>query len=144
MENIYYVEALAVEEKTETDLIKEYEIYKIKYEREITYEKFLETKKNWHEDKYYIEGFTSSYHETLEEAKEYVIENIGDINEAGSYEYAAVVEAPLSVSYYNSYQTKKSFILYKYNHDKNKYEEIPQTEEVCKYILEALSGLFNF
>ena len=141
---IYYVTAIDVDEITEEMLQKEYKIHLLKYDRQIDYEKFLKFKKDWHEDKYNISSFISSYHLEKEEAIEYAKKNIGDINESGSYPYAAVVSAPIGYSYYNTCQNKEeNFIFYKYNHSTKKYEEIDKENEVYNYLLEHVWGMIS-
>lgn len=129
-EFIYYVEAVDIDEKTEEDLKKEYEIHKIKYNENMTYEEFIRFKKGWKEDKFTISSFISSYHLSKEEALEYAKRNIGDINEAGAYPYAVVVTAPVGMTYYNSCQNKnEDFIILKYNREKDEYEELEEGEK---------------
>lgn len=127
--SIYYVSAISLHKLTEKDLRLKYEIYKLKFNREFPYEKYLANLKTFKEDKYNISDFISSYHDTKEEAIEYVVENIGDINEAGSYEYASVSKAELGRCYFNSCNSITDYILYKYNHDIDKYEELDKNSE---------------
>lgn len=145
---IYYVEAIDIDEKTEDDLKKEYEIHKIKYNKNISYDEFIRFKKGWRDDKYSISSFISSYHLTKEEALEYAKRNIGDINEAGAYPYVAVVTAPTGISYYNSCQNKdEDFIILKYNREKDEYEEICENDkksDLYSALVSAVWGMISF
>lgn len=141
MGEIYYVSAIYADKLTEEDLKKKYEIHKLKYNKDITYEKFLDFLKDFKEDEYNIGSFISSYHLTKEEAIEYATKNIGDINEAGCYQYAGVSKAPTGLSYYNSGQNpKEDFIIYKYNREKDEYEELDKKEKEYDLILHHLWG----
>lgn len=146
MENIYYVQAISLQELTEELLNKEYEIHKIKYNQpKLTKEQFLKFMEDWHQSKYDIDSFISSYHETLEEAKEYAQRNIGDINEAGCYNYAAVCKAPLGLTYYNTGQNaKEDFILYKYDRESHSYKELAKDVPEYKSLLEHVWGMISF
>ena len=144
---IYYVAAIDIAEITANDLKKEYEIHKIRYnktEDDLSYKKFLQFMASWKHDKYSVSSFISSYHLTKEEALEYAINNIGDINEAGAYPYAGVVQAPVVCSYYNTEQNpNEDFIILKYNFEIRKYEIIDSTCPEYKYILQHLWGMIS-
>ena len=131
IECVYVVRAIYVDEITEEKNKKEYEIYKLKYPgwKEKTYEDFLEFQKGWKKDKWDIGGFDSSYHMTKEEAIEYATKNIGDINEAGCYMYAAVCPLPLGVAYYNTDIDRNEILLFKYCNEKDEYEPLNIEEE---------------
>lgn len=135
---IYYVMAIDVDEITKEMLYTQYLIHLFKYhDKKMSFEKFLKFKKDWHEDKYNISSFISSYHLDKDEAIEYAEKNVGDINESGSYEYAAVVSAPIGCSYYNTCQDKENdFIFFKYNHESKSYERIDNTNKLYKRLLE--------
>ena len=106
---IYYVSAISLEEITEEKMKHLYEIHKVKYNKpNLSYEDFIEFKKSWKEDEYIIDSFISSYHLSKEEAIQYAIENIGDINECGSYPYAGVSTAYIGHAYHNACQNKNN------------------------------------
>lgn len=138
---IFYVSAISLEKITEENLKKKYEIYKIKYDKNISYERYIQMAKSWGETKYNIDSFISSYHTSEEEATEYAVENIGDINEAGCYEYVGITDAPIGVSYYNTYiNSEKDIRIFKYDREKDKYnpflkEDDPEIYEYIKYHL---------
>ena len=143
-DKIYYVEAISLQEKSQEMLKKEYEIHKIKYKEDITYEQFIKFLKDWHDYQYSIDSFISSYHVTLEEAKEYAKNNVGDINEAGCYNYCAVISAPIGISYYNTEQIKEDFIIYKYNNVSKSYEELSSTEKEYNKLIEHVWQMISF
>jgi len=144
IEDIYMVYPVNICEKTNEMLIKEYKIYLIKTnktEEEYSFEQFCNYLENWKQKKYSIDYFISSFHVDIEEAKKYVINNIGDINEAGCYEYACISKAPIGVSYYNSEQNVNTdFIVYKYNPEKKEYIELERDNEIFKEIAKYIWG----
>ena len=132
---IYYVLAIDFEKKNEDILKENYESFVKRYKCEgYTYEDYLNKLELEGNKDFSISSFISSYHLNKDRAIEYATNNIGDINEAGSYNYVAVVSAPIDISYYNSNQNKdKDFELFKYDKendvyvplDKNSWEYLP-------------------
>ena len=136
---IYQVTAISCEPKAEEILQHEFKIYKIRYNKpDLTMEDYVNYLKRWNNDKYSINGFISSYHLDEERAVSYVENNIGDINEAGVYDYAAVSAIVVDAAYYNSEQDiEKDITIYKYNHETDKYEKLTNAPELIhlkKYI----------
>lgn len=128
MDKVYFVHAVSCEAMTEDVLKLEHKINNIRYNRNDTYEKYLNFAKSWGNDKYVTSSFLSSIHTTLEEAQEYAINNAGDINECGSYGYCVVSSAKCGVTYYNSEQNPDDdFWLYKYNYNTNQYEPLDKS-----------------
>ena len=136
-QKIYYVSPISLDKITEDDIKKQFEIYKIKYNKKISYERYLEMAKSYGETKYSISSFYSSFHLDLDEAKEYATKNIGDINEAGCYKYVGVVGVPVGATYYNTYiNPDEDIFVYKYNRDKDEY--FPFTKDDDSEIFEYL------
>ena len=133
MDKIYYVEAYSIEEIDEEYIKKSLEMERVKHGPNWKmsldeYKKFLHS---WGKDKYTFSGEIISFHETKEEAIEAAVNNYGDINEAGCFEYAAVVGAPLGTAYYEtSVNPKEDIFVFKFNHDIGKYEEISKDNEL--------------
>lgn len=141
MSNIYIVNAISVTEYKEEDLKRKHTAHNCLNERQLTYEEYLKFLKNWKEDTYSISSFISSFHLEYEKAKEYAENNLGDINEAGCYNYAAIIKAPMDCFYYNSYQNPKTdFELYKYNSETKKYELLDKSAKEYNYIINHLWG----
>lgn len=141
MEKIYITHAISLENKTEESLKKEYEIKCLKYNKKFDWNCFLKILKQTYEDKYSIGGFISGFYNKKEEATYAIVNNIGDINEAGCYPYAAVCTADIGVAYYDSYQNiETDFDIYEYNFDSKKYEPLNKEADEYKAILHYIWG----
>ena len=144
MDKFYCVSAISLTKITEEKLKEMYEIHKIKYKKEISFEHFLKFQKDFKEDKYLIDSFVSSYHSEKEKAIQYAVNNIGDINEAGCYNYAGVSTLYTDIAYYNTEQNpKEDFIIYKYCREDNMYHELDKSAPEYKYILSHLWGFVS-
>ena len=132
-EKIYIVMPILLKEKTKEDLEKEYRHFLFKLnlkEEEHSFEKFISKNLSKGEKKFYINSFISSYHLTLEKAKLYAQQNVGDINEAGCYNYVCVCTADTDCTYYNTYQNlNEDFIVYKFDFVTDEYVPVEETEE---------------
>ena len=74
----------------------------------------------------------------------YIKENIGDINECGSYEYAALVSAEIDVSYYECNQTKEEdVILFKFDNETKSYVELEKTADEYFYLQKYVLHIFG-
>lgn len=144
MEKIWYVEAIGAEKVTEEKLRKDFEIAKIKHNwdsSKVDFEEFKRLKHSWGEDLYYFDRWISSFHKTKEDAIEFATQNIGDINEAGAYNYVAVVGAPMDSTYYNTYIKYEDVLIYKYDRESDRYVQIDKTEEIFKPLHYAICGI---
>ena len=95
----------------------------------LSYEEYRDFQKEMKMDKWKIGGFTSSYHKTEDEAKEYIIKNIGDIEESGCYNYACVSPKVLGHSYHSMYIEKSDVLIFKWNIEKETFEPFIETDE---------------
>lgn len=145
-EKIYVVNAIYADELTKEDNEKEFEIYKIRYEiwKNKTFEEFLNFQRGYKKDKWNIGGFDSSYHTTKEEAIKFITENIGDINEAGCYNYASVSPIPMGCAYYNSRMNKNDIVLFKWNKGTHRYEIFNKTTENSELYNGLISYVWGF
>ena len=138
MDKIYCVKAISLSEYSEEKLRERYKITKIEHPvwQEKTFEDYLNFLKGWKDDKYLTDSFISSYHTKRNDAIKCVTENIGDINEAGSYNYAAILPVPLNTVYPESNVSYDDVKFFKFNRESEKYEEItdksiPEYETLC-------------
>lgn len=119
----YVVRAIYADEITKEKNERNYEIHKIKYNKpNLTLDEFNKFQSDWKLNKWDIGGFDSSYHFDKEEAINYAKKNIGDINEAGCYMYAAVCPLPIGLAYYNTGIDKNDIILFKYEREEDEYK----------------------
>lgn len=144
MEYIYDVRAISMDKLEECDIIKKFELYKAFNPNKIvmSYENYKSLHYPFYP--YNFDSFLSSMHETLEEAQEYVTQNIGDINESGSYNYAVVSKIPLSISYYTTEQNpNEDFWIYKYNNETHQYELLSKDSLEYKSLLSYSWGFIS-
>lgn len=144
---IHYVLVIDMDEITDERKRKNY--YKMliehnKQEKEFTYEKYEKFIKDWKEDKYSFSSFQSSFHTSRKEAIEYVTKNIADINEAGCYNYAAVVSAPIGLAYYNTgVNPEKDIKLFKYNRETDSYVPMDKKEDGFRQLRDHAWGMIS-
>lgn len=145
IDSIYYVYPLSFKkvdlEKELDDNIKDFEkMHGCKVVDKDKYVKYLHV---YGKDKVSISGFISSFHIKEAEAMQFAIENGGDINEAGSYNYCAIVKAPVRCIYYNTSQNPDNDItILKYNPDINKYQTLNKKAEEYEVILHHVWGMY--
>lgn len=145
IDSIYYVYPISFEkvdlEKTLDENIETFE--KIHGCKVIDRDKYLKYLHMYGEDKVSISGFISSFHVKEGEAMRYAIENVGDINEAGCYNYCAVVRAPIGYSYYNTEQRLEEDIkILQYNRDTDKYETLDKSAKEYDVIAYHVWGMY--
>lgn len=141
IKHIFCVIVLFVHRKTEEDLQKGYTLYKLKMEKEISFEQYLKILKSEKRDIFAIAGENSSYHRTLEKAKYFAENNIGDISETGVYNYFCISKIPLGCVYYPCYQdVKNDFILYEYDYPTKIAKLVDKDSEEYKHIVNYVWG----
>lgn len=143
-DKIYIVRAISVKEKKEIDLKTEYRKYLLMHNKAMSYEQFIKFQSSWGNDKYYFYDFISSFHLKKDDAIYYMEKNAGDVNESGSYEYGAVVAAPLDEFYYETeINPDTDIILYKYYRENDSYVELDYNEdkELYVYLLYYVWGM---
>lgn len=137
---IYVVTTIRLEEKTEKDIVKDFEINKIKYPRwkNKTIKEYQEFLKSWKMDKYLISQEDNSYFLDLKQAKYNVEENVADINDGGAYNYVVIKKIPLNVAYGTI--IIEDYYIYRYNKEIRKYMEVKLDEnEEVKHLV----SIFN-
>ena len=150
---IYILSALSVRIKTEDDLKKEYEKTKITHDswKDKPFEKYVQFVKSWHQDEYSVSSYDAAYFEDYETAKEYAINNVMDINEAGAYNYIMIRRVPLNMMYADAEMS--DFHLFRYVYDSSKYaeetwcekEEYQQSDVAKKQkaIMQEMNGMIS-
>lgn len=137
--NVYIVSTIKLNEKTKDDLLKEYEIYKIKYSgwKEKTYDSFYKFQEDWNWHKYNLEIEDNSYFLDLEKAKTCVENNFCDINDGGLYNYVLIKKVCLEKAYAKTFSIEG--YLFEFNSDSRTYKEVPiDLNEETQYIAEKL------
>jgi len=138
MKYIYIVRTIDLKVKTEQDLRNGYEIFKINYPswRTRTYEEYIDFMKNWDDDKYEISFEDNCYCGSYGTAFEKITNNECDINDGGVYDYASIVKIPLNRCYAESYVRKEDITLFKFNYEKDRYDEVgtENENEIIKWL----------
>lgn len=121
--SIYVLSTISLNKKTEQDLIKEWKIRNIKYDkRQISYDEYIEFLKSWNDDVFDYSIEQNCYFKTFEDANYCVTKNIGDLNDGGIYDYVVVYKTPLNKVY--AMTNIKEAYLYKFNYDNKTYEQV--------------------
>ena len=137
--DLYVITTVSLKKRLESDIRKEYEIYKIKYPvwKLKTYENFCEFLKSWNWYDYTLSQEDNSYFFNLSEAKDRVIHNIGHINDGGIYNYVVIKKVPIEKIHANS--DIKEYYLFIFNKNIGLYEEVTiDDNEEIKYILDNI------
>lgn len=135
MKWIYVVSTINLKEKSKEDIIREYEISKLKFPlwKNKTLEQYYEFIRSWNKDRYSISCEDNAYFVDLEIAKLYVEKNTCDINDGGVYNYAIIKKIPLNTIY--ACTLLEDVYIYTYNKDTSKYTEVNlDSSEEVKYI----------
>jgi hypothetical protein len=146
MEHIYMVRTISLNEKSEDDLQREFEIFKLKYPIWInkTYEEFLHFQQSWKEDKYSISYEDNAYCENYEIAHKKVINNACDINDGGSYNYIAIIKVPMNGCYAMTYTQRSDINLFKFDMDRLSYLEVNDYDtEEAKWLVDSSRGIIS-
>lgn len=141
MDNIYIIRTIELLNKTEEDIKKEFEIYKIEHPKGKikNYDEFFEFQKSWGQDKYVMNCEDNSYCTNFETAKNKVINNICDINDGGVYNYCAILKVPVNCIYATTYIKENDIILFKFDREINKYYQISKDfDKEANYIFKRM------
>lgn len=133
---IYEVKAVSLTERTKDDIQKELDSVNARYGHNMDMKRFMEHLRAIYRDKYEASSFTSSFHFNQDEAVKYATGNIGDINESGCYNYAAVCRNMVGKAYFDSCQDPDNdFWLFKYDRDTGHYLPLPKEASEYMYVL---------
>lgn len=131
MENLFILKTISIEEKTEEDLQREWEV-NVLLHGQITFERYKELMRSWWQDRYTYAESDVAYFTDLEMAIHSAKVNMCDINEAGSYEYVAIAEVSTNRIYTNCYPL--SVRVFKYNRENNSYEPVETNDDKVELI----------
>ena len=137
-DKIYCVKVYDIEEATDERHEKEYKALLAKKgpNYKMSFDRFKEIQRSSGKGFYYFSSEYTSFHLSEEEAIEYVLENIADINDGGVYNYAAVIGIPVGCAYFETHIDQKNDIkLFKFNREKSKYEYLSEEEPLYKPFL---------
>lgn len=143
MQNMYVLNLLRVEERTEESFQKGLELENFKYNREVPLDKYKERILSWNQyaDKYELTiREENSYFLNLFDAQYSAKTNCYDINEAGVYNYVCIIGYPIGLVYGNCEPT--DFYLYKYNRETDYYDEVSSDEYVYKFVAKEVGASF--
>ena len=134
MQNIFITKGISLKEKTEEDWEMQAKVVSLKQNKtvEIEYLKQLEESFYKKAANYKISDYNHAYFLDKEHAIESVKLDMGGMNEAGAYEYAAIIELPLETSY-PEFGYIGFYEFYKYNHELCEYEIL--TDNVIRNVL---------
>lgn len=124
MDTIFIVKTIKLRKLTEEDLKTGFEMLKVRSKnwRNRTFKEYVEFEAGWDRGEYNSISEDNAYFKSLDEAKNFTINNTCDLNDGGVFNYAIIQEVPLNCSY--AYTRIKSDYLFKFNRDTDKYEEI--------------------
>lgn len=108
-----------------------------------SFEQYCQFLKNLGEYSFRAYWYTAGYFQTYESACEAAAGNAGDICEAGSYPYAAVVEIPMDCVYPESYLTRDSVTLFQYVREEARYQMLDSDTPFAVFLQSQLTGLMN-
>lgn len=137
---LYMVSTVSLKKRTEDDLKKEFEVYKVKYPswKEKTFEQYYEFQKGWNWHKYSMTQEDNSYFLDLEKAKSCVKKNFADINDGGVYNYALIKKIPLNRAYAMIHVDE--LYIFEYEVATDTYKEVSLNEnDETKYITSIVS-----
>ena len=118
----YLLKSIRVVPRTEEDIQEGFELYKVKYGKNRTLEGYKTSLKNWEDCDYVYDEMILSFFLEESEAINAALSNVVDYNDVGVYNYSAVIEYPVGVSYFDIYPI--SIRIYKYNRDSKLYTEV--------------------
>lgn len=143
MQNIYVLNLLRVEERTEESFEKELKLENFKYNRETTMERYKERVFSWNKfaSKYKLDCVEeNSYFLNLFDAQFCARTNLADINEAGVYNYVCIMGYRIGLMYGSC--EPETFYLYCYDREKDEYVEIDSNEDVYKFVAIEMGASF--
>lgn len=133
---IYVLSILSIKQKTEDMLKKELEIHNLKYNQNLTMDKYIDFINNFN-------PYASKYTDSCGEQNAYFLNasdaiyaaehNLGDVNEAGVYNYITIVALPIGQMY--AHMEPSEFYVFKYNEKDGGYNQITNTDdEIYKFL----------
>lgn len=132
---IYIVYAISAGQKTEEQRRKEFAMHSVRNRKFRYFQDFCEFLKKWDDYDYYGAADVMGYFLFKDDARKAVESNMADINEAGTYPYAAILALDTGCMYPEAYIMPDAYIpVFQYNRDKDRYEEMTQTEENSKFL----------
>lgn len=139
--SIYILYLVDINKVTDESLRIGFASYHAQYPNR-TFDDYVRFKQNWDEDKYSYIIEPQGYFIDEDEAVKYAEENVGDINEAGSYPYVIIASMPLNRVY--PMCNERTFRLFKFDELTDKYVEIHWTDDEGTVILfkRGLHGAF--
>lgn len=136
--SIYVLSTISINKKTEQDLIKEWKIRNIRYDKTaVSYEHYIEFLNSWNDDIFDYSVEENCYFKTFEDANYCATKNIGDLNDGGIYDYVVVYKTALNKVY--AMTNIREAYLYKFNYDNKTYEPVDFTDsEEGKFLINKL------
>lgn len=141
---IYILSILSVKQKTEEMLKKELEIHNLKYNKNLTMDKYINFINSFNP---YASKYTDSYGEpnayffNLSDAIYAAEHNLGDINEAGVYNYITIVALPIGQMY--AHIEPSEFYVFKYNEKEDGYIQITNNDdEIYKFLAKSHNATY--
>ena len=139
---IYILKIYDIKPKTKEMLEKELKIHNIKYEQDLTMDKYMKLVEDWEPGSTKFIGLSggepNAYFYDLNEAIYAAEHNLGDVNECGSYNYITItgVESGLM---YGEFEPVE-FYVYKYNDNDGYNEIVDKDDEIYKYLIKHNSA----
>lgn len=135
METLFILKTISMKRKTDQIRQKEYQLYNLKYNRHISYDKYISLQKSWNSYDFSYFSEDNAYFLDYELTKKHVKDNIWDLNDGGVYNYIAIIGIPVNHLY--AIVDIQSIHIFKYDENKNEYKEIPlnyneETKCICK------------
>lgn len=129
---IYLLYAISIHKNTEDDIKRNMDAENIRLNTKMDIDYYKDFLKSFHELNYETSDCVIGYFDNKETAVEYAINNAGDMNEAGCYNYAIVCQRNLN-RLYPDLETE-DMAIFEYNHDTDKYVEIYNSENgiICE------------
>ena len=134
--NIFITKGISLSLKTKERWEKDWKITNIKTGADQSFKQYKKVVETWERgySDYLISDYNHAYFIDKDDAIQSVINDMGGMNEAGSFMYAAVLEVPTGVSYAENIDII-SISFYEYNIKERKYEELK--DEKIKNVLKS-------
>jgi hypothetical protein len=130
---LYILKTISIRNKTEDDLHKDWQIYKLQYRHDTSYNQYIKFLKSWKCDKYSYSEENNCYFTDLSIAKQFAEQNVSDINDGDIYNYIAIIEVPFNCTYADT--EISDLYIFKYNNNSDNYNEVDSNfNDETKYI----------
>lgn len=139
MEKAYIVFVIDIYEKTQQDHYNEW-LDSDKYSSAID---FWEQQKRWGEYTYQGVFEEMGFFTDCSEATQAVVNNMADINECGSWNYAAIVPINLNCMYPWGETDRSEISLFQYNNEAYHFDKIKNNTQLARYIMHKVTGVFE-